>query len=481
MRALGVGIYSKLVGSAGVAVLFSAAVCCLIGASSAAAHVADTILVGKHPYAVSSDGTHVWVTNSGENTVSEIEAASGAVVDTIPVGADPTGVSADGTHVWVANLGEPTVSEIDAASGVVVNTIPVGADAYGVSSDGTHVWVTHPGAETVSEIEASTGTVLAVIPVDSRPYGISADGTHVWFVNPEKDTVGEIEASSAALIRTIPVGSEPEGISSDGTDVWVTNYAEAPEGTISEIDASTGTVVNTLPGGRGPYRISSDGAHLWVTHFGESAVSEIAVSSGALIHTIKVDTQPIGVSSDGTHVWVANYGERTLSEIVPDPPGPRCNVNAAAVKLSPGLTNTAAVQTMKITGSLTGCQGEPFTAASYKATLKTAGAVTCAVLAGGGEPATGSVKFKWTPKTKPASAAGTLSMPLTAASTAVFESSEVTIGPAFEFSGEVATGAHSPLPFTGTATTRYIGGARCGQKGVKVKEGEIAKSEVGFP
>ena len=298
---------------------------------------------------------------------------------------------------------------------------------------------------------------------------------------PNEGTVSEIEASSATVIRTVSVGREPEGVSSDGTHVWVTNFAEVPEGTISEIDASTGTVVNTVPGGSGPYRVSSDGTRVWVTHFGESAVSEIDGSSGALIHTIKVGTEPIGVSSDGTHVWAANYGERTVSEILPDPPGPRCNVNAATVKLSPGLTNTAAVQTMKITGSLTGCQGEPFTAASYKATLKTAGPVTCAVLAGGGEPATGGVKFKWTPTTKPASAGGTLSMPLTRASTAVFESSEVTVGPSFEFSGEVATGAHSPLPFTGTETTRYIGGARCGQKGVKVKQGEISKSEVGFP
>ena len=134
---------------------------------------------------------------------------------------------------------------------------------------------------------------------------------------------------------------------------------------------------------------------------------------------------------------------------------------------------------MKIAGTLTGCQGEPFTAASYKATLRTAGAVSCTVLAGAGEPATGAVKYKWTPKTK--SAKGTLSVPLTGASTTAFPSFEVTTGRSFEFSGEVTSGAYSPLTFTGTALTRYIGGSRCGQQGEKaIKDGEISKSEVSF-
>ena len=41
----------------------------------------------------------------GEETVSEIEASSGTVIRTIHVGAEPEGVSSDGTHVWVTNAG----------------------------------------------------------------------------------------------------------------------------------------------------------------------------------------------------------------------------------------------------------------------------------------------------------------------------------------------------------------------------------------
>ncbi len=160
---------------------------------------------------------------SNENTVSEIEASSGTVIRTIPVGSNPRGVSSDGTHVWVTNEAEVTVSEIEASSGEVIRTIPVGDHPDGVSSDGTHVWVTNAYTETVSEIEASSG--------DSHPHD-PRRRPPLWRVfgwntrlghERTKDTVSEIEASSGKVIRTIPVGAEPRGVSSDGTHVWVTN------------------------------------------------------------------------------------------------------------------------------------------------------------------------------------------------------------------------------------------------------------------
>ena len=47
-------------------------------------------------------------------------ASASTVVNTIPVGSDPFGVSSDGTHVWVANAGDGTVTELDAATGAVI-------------------------------------------------------------------------------------------------------------------------------------------------------------------------------------------------------------------------------------------------------------------------------------------------------------------------------------------------------------------------
>ena len=91
---------------------------------------------------------------------------------------------------------------------------------------------------------------------------------------------------------------------------------------------------------------------------------------------------------------------------VGSPPVAVCTGDSGTLKLSPGLTGAAAVQTVKIKGALSGCSGEGFTSASYSATLKTTGAVSCSVLTEAGEGASGAAKFKWTPKAKPST--GTL-------------------------------------------------------------------------
>ena len=206
--------------------------------------------------------------------------------------------------------------------------------------------------------------------------------------------------------------------------------------------------------------MSSDGTHVWVANFGENTVSEIEASSGTVIHTIPVGRNPMVVSSDGTHVWVGNFDEKTVSEI-PTSYTPECTGNSGTVTLNPGLTDTAAAQTMKIKGTLTGCQGTPFKDVKYTATLTTA-AVSCSVLTGAGATATGAATYKWTPKPKKGTAStGTLSMPLAETAGIVF-------------SAEVTSGSYSPLTLTGTASESYAGGATCGQKAKALKKGTFS-------
>ena len=211
----------SLKNSAIIAVAFVPLLC---ATAVSALSVTNTISVGSAPYGITSDGTHVWVANNGNNSVSEIDASTGIVISTISVGSLPCGITSDGTHVWVANNGNNTVSEIDASTHSVISTISVGSHPYGITSDGTHVWVTNNESNSVSEIDASTGTVLASIQVGSNPHGITSDGTHVWVTNSGDNSVSEIDTSTGLIVVFhISVGSYPIGITSDGTRVWVAN------------------------------------------------------------------------------------------------------------------------------------------------------------------------------------------------------------------------------------------------------------------
>ena len=60
------------------------------GRGSGSAGGAATIGVGSEPHEVASDGTHVWVSNFGANTVSEIGAATARWWPPAPSAANPT-------------------------------------------------------------------------------------------------------------------------------------------------------------------------------------------------------------------------------------------------------------------------------------------------------------------------------------------------------------------------------------------------------
>jgi hypothetical protein len=168
---------------------------------------------------------------------------------------------------------------------------------------------------------------------------------------------------------------------------------------------------------------------------GSGTLSTVAVGSGSYAVTAR--------SKDG------GTGKTEISYTVAAIKA-TCTGDSGKAKYSPGLTNTVQAQTVTVKGTLSGCSGEGFTAAKYAATLRTTGAVSCALLTSpAGELATGAVIIKWSPKISGGSSSGTLRVPLTG-------TSGVSIG------GTLEGGPFSPSSLTGAISQTFTGAATCG-------------------
>lgn len=96
-------------------------------------------------------------------------------------GSGPYGVAFDGDHVWVANSGSDTVTKLRSNDGTILGTFHVGWKPSYLAFDGAHVWVTNVDSGEIMKLRASDGTTLGVFYVPDGPRGsLSTASTSGW-------------------------------------------------------------------------------------------------------------------------------------------------------------------------------------------------------------------------------------------------------------------------------------------------------------
>jgi YVTN family beta-propeller protein len=118
----------------------------------------------------------LYVTNTGDNTVSVFDASNVNIANSPPipsltapvaVGTAPAGIAAlqNGSRFYVANSGSNNVSVVSATSFAVLTTIPVGVNPTFVAADptSTKVYVTNQNSFSTSVIQTVNDTVSVAI------------------------------------------------------------------------------------------------------------------------------------------------------------------------------------------------------------------------------------------------------------------------------------------------------------------------------
>jgi YVTN family beta-propeller protein len=137
--------------------------------------------------AVDSTGSHVYVTDRGQNVVHAYDVATGAVTATAPTGDDPWGIaiSPDDSQLVITNEDDGTVTFVD-TTGLTTTTLvlPAGADPRDVEIDesGALAYVTSgdiPGNDALYVIDMATHAL-----VDTIDLGVSINA-NVVAVSPQ--------------------------------------------------------------------------------------------------------------------------------------------------------------------------------------------------------------------------------------------------------------------------------------------------------
>jgi sugar lactone lactonase YvrE len=357
------------------------------------------------PQGVATDGTNLYVADSADNTIRQIVIATGAVTTlagTAGAGAPGyadgissaasfnvlQGITSDGTNLYLADSGNSTIRKIVIATGAVTTLAgKAGFSGYGdgigsaasfynpqgITTDGTNLYVTDASNSTIRQIVIATGAVTTLAGsagvigssdgtgLAARfyyPQGITTDGKNLYVTDASNSTIRQIVIATGAVTtlagKAGVIGDTdgtglaarfyyPQGITTDGKNLYVT---DSLNNTIRKVVIATGAVT-TLTGIAGfsgyadgtglaatlsyPTDVTTDGTNLYVADSGNNTIRKIVIATGAVttlagsvLSSGSVDgissaasfKMPQGITTDGTNLYVADSGSGTIRKIV---------------------------------------------------------------------------------------------------------------------------------------------------------------------
>ncbi|HKA36369.1 MAG TPA: hypothetical protein VKH43_06080 [Thermoanaerobaculia bacterium] len=264
--------------------------------------------VGRTPKFLEADGMDVWVSNTGESSISRVRSANGNYLETW-TGADSPGrvlVAMGRVLVPGATLPGRLYSIDPAGSAGVVTTVAsnIGQPAEGITFDGGRVWTVGGGAVAIITPQAAVPwTVTTITTGFDLPVAALYDGSNVWVTDDGLNRLLKVN-SAGAVLQSVTVGTLPEQPTFDGTNIWVPNF-DPPS--VSVVRASSGAVLATLTGSGllGPVGSAFDGTRVLVTDFTASKVWLWKAADLTPLGSFPVGSGPQGACSDGVRFWIA--------------------------------------------------------------------------------------------------------------------------------------------------------------------------------
>jgi NHL repeat len=300
------------------------------------------------PKGITTDGVSLYLADLNNHTIRKIDIESGYVSTLAGMAGKkgsndgkgaaarfnrPYGITTDGTNLYVTDSNNHTIRQVDIESGVVTTIAGVtGEVGYrngsakqarffipeGITSDGSNLYVSDTHNHSIRKIDMGNNVVSTIAGqsgapgyIDdtkqrarfSYPKGITTDGRNLYVVDFGNHRVRKIGLASGIVSTLSDGGDNSEGSSAEQEETVRFNY---------------------------PTGVTTDGRYLFVVDTFNRTVRKLHISGGTA-HTIagKADLEgaddgagvdarfkdPVGITSDGSYLFVTDSANHTVRKI----------------------------------------------------------------------------------------------------------------------------------------------------------------------
>jgi sugar lactone lactonase YvrE len=265
-------------------------------------------------YAVTLEGSNVWIACRGEGKLRRHDAATGETTAIVGAGTQPPqSVTAGGGTLWTVSRSN-WLTWIDTATGRATGSGIGGESSYLWFAAGS-LWVADDARSKLLRIDPSTRQTRTEIDTGSGTSSFVTDGTRAWITNHRDATLDRINLATNAVthLGKLP-GDAPERMTLSAGSLWITGRGTD----LLRVNPETGAVQATIEIGTGGIDVAAAGGRIWVANASAaddrqglpvmehlyavnpatSAIAETVTPTGRLV----VD----GVATDGTTLWIAD-------------------------------------------------------------------------------------------------------------------------------------------------------------------------------
>jgi YVTN family beta-propeller protein len=249
-----------------------------------------------HGMAAQADGTRLFTTSEGDNTLRVFDTSTDKLISKIKLTGRPNqcAVTPDGKYVAVPIRDGDSVDIVDTAQQKVVKVLPVKAPHNAFNSGSNkYLFVSSMGDQAIYRIDLGKMDYDAHIPVGGvpRPYVITRDGQTMYVAESDLHGFVIVNIPENKVVRRVEMPAE---------------HPKPHEHPYEPI--------NTLTHG---LALSPDEQELWVTSLLDDAMYVYDVKSQKIVGRVATGSGPnwVAFSPDGKYVCVSNAADDDVSII----------------------------------------------------------------------------------------------------------------------------------------------------------------------